>query len=348
MEFSARMEGELKCPACRRLYVRPVQLPGCWHSLCYDCAEARIQTVSAGSVSPSTSSLSSLVGAGRRASSTCGRDDVVSVMTSATDSSSEHDSSDGLSVVSESDSGVVAGSGRLLSCLGSTSAVSDQTGNSTQTIIGCPACSRVVVVDGGVASLPPTRALDSIVERYREARGLPLDCQLCLAATPSSAESGTAGLATRVCSECELYLCDACVHPDVDDGADHQLATLADGRRELQVRRRASDARCADHQNESRSLYCLVCRATVCSVCARDGRHVGHHTQPMGAMCKAQKVLNQVLARSILQPLLKTEPQKMGVSIYLTFTTARVPPSSAVLCYLPCTAYCCNGDSDVG
>jgi len=293
MEFSARMEDELKCPACRHLYVRPVQLPGCWHSLCYDCAAARVQTVSAGSVSPSASSLSSLVGAGRRASSTCGRDDAASVMTSATDSSSEHDSSDGLSVVSESDSGVVAGPGRPLSCLGSTTAVSDQTGHSTQTIIGCPACSRVVVLDGGLASLPPTRALASIVERYREARGLAVDCQLC---STSSSESGTSGSATRMCSECELYICDECAHPDPDDGANHELATLADGRRELQSRRKASDARCVDHHNECRSLYCLVCRATVCCVCTRDGRHVGHHNQPMGAMCKAQKVRSDYIA----------------------------------------------------
>lgn len=275
MEFSARMEEELKCPACRRLYVRPVQLTGCWHSLCHGCAVARVQTVSAGSVSPSASSLSSLVGAGRRTSSTSGRDDAVSVVT---DSSSEPDSSDGLSVVSESDSGVVAGSGRPLSCLGgSTTAVS---GPSTQLIIGCPACSRVVVVDSGVSSLPPTHALDSIVQRYRETRGVPVDCQLCSTSNP----------ATRMCSDCELYICDTCDHVDPDDGSNHQLTSVAEGRRELETRRKTSDARCADHYNESRSLYCLVCRATVCCVCTRDGRHVGHHSQPMGAMCKAQKV----------------------------------------------------------
>jgi len=303
MEISARMEEDLKCPACRRLYVRPVQLPGCWHSLCHGCAVARIQTVSAGSVSPSASSLTSLVGAGRRTSSTCGRDDAASLMT-ATDSSSEHDSSDAISVVSESDSGFgAAGSSRLLSCLGtsSTSAVvADQTGSATQTVIGCPACSRVVVVDGGVAALPPTRALDSIVERYREARGLPVDCQLCPAnqsSSESSSGSGQPAPATRICADCELYVCDACVHPDDDATSQHrhELTPLADGRREMQARRTASDARCADHHNESRSLYCLVCRATVCCVCVRDGRHVGHHTQPMGAMCKAQKVYELTL-----------------------------------------------------
>lgn len=273
------MEDELKCPACRRLYFRPVQLPGCWHSLCRDCAVARVQTVSAGSVSPSASSLSSLVGAGRRTSSTCGREDAASTVIS--DSSSEHDSSDGLSVVSESDSGVVAGLVRPLSRLGSNTTVADQAAHSMQTIIGCPACSRVAVLDGGVDSLPPTRALDSIVERYREARAVAVECQLCPAASLVPA--------TRLCSACELHLCDNCVHPDSDEPK-HELLSLADGRRELQTLRRSSDARCGDHHNEWRSLYCLVCRATVCSVCTRDGRHAGHHTQPMGAMCKAQKV----------------------------------------------------------
>lgn len=274
------MEDELKCPACRRLYVRPVQLPGCWHSLCRGCAVSRVQTVSAGMVSPSASSLSSLVVGGRRSSL---RDDSASVVT--TDSSSEHDSSDALSVVSESDSGFVTGSCRPPSCLGASSAA-EQT---AQTVIACPACSRVVAVD--VATLPPTGALDSIVERYREARGLTLDCQLCCGGDPGSADSGGPTPATRMCADCELYLCDGCSHPAVDDdAADHRLTSIPDGRRAIRTRRRAADSKCADHLNESRSLYCLVCRATVCCVCARDGRHVGHHTQPMGAMCKAQKV----------------------------------------------------------
>ena len=111
-----------------------------------------------------------------------------------------------------------------------------------------------------------------------------------------------------MCVECELCVCDDCARAegahdgcgDVDQDHRHELTTLVDGRRQVHVRRRGTTtppvARCADHQNEARSLYCLVCRATVCCVCTTDGRHVGHHTQPMGAMCKAQKVATDLLA----------------------------------------------------
>jgi len=235
------MEDELRCPACRHLYVRPVQLPGCWHSLCRGCALARVQlgpSSAAAAVSPSSSSLTSLLVDRRRASSVRGGDDAASVVTATTDSGSEPDcsssaSSDALSVVSESDSGVVttaaaaASSSRPPSSLDPAAAAAAAAAAET-VVIACPACSRVVAVDGGVAALPPTRALDAIVSRYRDARGggapAAVDCD--------SAAGTCRSPATRMCVDCELYLCDACQHSDQPT---HLLTDLVDAQRQLQV-----------------------------------------------------------------------------------------------------------------
>jgi tripartite motif-containing protein 9/67 len=362
METSSRMEDELRCPACRRLYVNPVQLPGCWHHLCYCCAVARIQPASSvsGSVAsglsssglpliPALSSLSNGLSHPRLASSvSCQRVDDVCVKSSPSSSGSESCNgdadSDGLSVVSETDSGVIvvgnsstisAGTGsRPGSCVGtpipgsssstslgkSTSSLSLQSNSSSGSssnshhssssqssayVIVCPTCSRVAPVDSNLASLPRPRALETIVDRFREARSLSVDCQICVSGAssgPSSPvqqqqqqqqQSSQPNPASRVCEPCELYFCDSCSHPEGGPyGADRHrvIGDVAEGRRAVQARHRDVDGRCVSHRDEQRSLYCLVCRATVCCVCVQQGRHAGHQTQPMGAMCRAQKV----------------------------------------------------------
>jgi len=60
--------------------------------------------------------------------------------------------------------------------------------------ISCPVCMRIGLVDeqrGGAASLARTRALENIVETYRERHQLDVDCQMCTVdkadASPKSA-----------------------------------------------------------------------------------------------------------------------------------------------------------------
>ena len=132
--FSTRMEEELKCPACRRLYTNPVTLPSCSHSVCLNCA-LRLQTpCPSGGLSAASLSAASLSSGGVRAARP---DDVESIASSSysspgrpgdpdsglggssmriaspSDAGSElgYADSDGMSVVSETDSGVMCSGG---------------------------------------------------------------------------------------------------------------------------------------------------------------------------------------------------------------------------------------------
>lgn len=334
----------MKCPACRRLFVNPVQLPGCWHHLCYSCAAARLQPASSISglqsmTSPPSagpgSPLVAITGSRSRlaTSVSCQRVDATSIFDSGavvgggsgliikspssassgsgSDASSDRDS-DVVSVASETDSGVVVinggvaltGSGSrsggtplpfgnispsmsslsLHSDSGSVTSSSSSLTSSAAYVISCPTCSRLVPIDSsGAKNLARPRALEVITDRYREARGLAIDCQLC---APGQGQGQGPNPSTRFCELCELYICDSCEH------SEHRTTTgsLVEVRRSIDARQREADTRCAEHQEELRSLYCLICRATICSVCQQQGRHFGHQTQPMGAMCRAQKV----------------------------------------------------------
>ena len=84
------MEEELKCPSCLQLVTAPVLLP-CFHSMCLHCALANQQTVAMATLpvhhAPNSNSVSELSELGS--------------------SSTDCNDSDQLSILSETDSGVV-------------------------------------------------------------------------------------------------------------------------------------------------------------------------------------------------------------------------------------------------
>jgi len=140
MEFSSRMEDELKCPSCHRLFTNPVTLSSCTHSVCLHCA-IRLQTPApyhtssslasrpsgdvddCGSISSSSYSTPVRPSSGEDA----GLGGSVLTPPSEAGSDSSYPDSDGMSMVSESDSGVICGS-RPDSCLSATASI----GNLTQ------------------------------------------------------------------------------------------------------------------------------------------------------------------------------------------------------------------------
>lgn len=261
MEFSARMEEELKCPACRRLYTNPVLLPQCRHSLCLNCA-VRLQAVQQ-STSPGSNPARSAV--------------VVE---------ESYPDSDEMSMVSETDSGVVCSS-RPDSCIGTPSIANLYLQAGMQFSITCPVCARTTVTDDrGATMLAKTRALETIVEKYRDGKQLPVDCQLCPNEDPPRP-------AVQVCEQCEVFYCEACLesyHPARGALARHKLLGIIEGRTNLQTKHRIAESKCAEHPDESLSMYCVLCKLTICCVCSQEGRHFKHQVQPMGAMCKIQKV----------------------------------------------------------
>ncbi|XP_074656960.1 E3 ubiquitin-protein ligase TRIM9-like [Tubulanus polymorphus] len=270
------MEDELRCPVCSRLYTTPILLP-CSHSLCLQCAVQRqvpAQQLNNNNNSSSSSDENSSGGGG-------GEYDYPDI-------------DDKLSVVSETDSGVVVNS-RPGSYVGTPSIgniyfQSLSAGDSSHGF-ACPVCRKNVYFDeNGAATLPKNRVLEAIVDKYVENKNLLLKCQLC---------EKDASEATTMCEQCEVFYCDRCrdsCHPARGPLARHNLVPASTGKQLIRTKSKNQMTRCFEHQDELLSMYCLSCRCAMCYICVQDGQHLDHEVQALGAMCKAQKAeLSQIL-----------------------------------------------------
>lgn len=261
------MEDELRCPVCKQLFNNPVLLP-CYHTLCLNCA-VHLQTPASSQQSQPPSESSDTAQSSEGASG------------------GDYQEVDKLSILSETDSGVVCNS-RPNSYVGTpnmqgilfpplaTSAVS----------LACPVCQKVVYFDeSGAHNLPKYRAMQNIVDKYGELRNLTPKCQLC-AEQPGQD-------ATVLCEQCEILYCDQCrenCHPPRGPLAKHNLLEPQAGKASLRTRGKAKDLQCLEHVDEPLSIYCMVCKVPVCALCLHDTRHTSHDVQAIHTMCKAQKV----------------------------------------------------------
>lgn len=257
------MESELKCPKCSKLYTYPVLLH-CSHNLCFACAQA-VQTRALKSTDDDAS------GSGSGPGSSSGTE-------------LDTQELDKLSLISEADSGVVCNS-RPNSYIG-TPSICNLPGlvNNLCWKITCPVCNNITNLDEqGATSLPKNRALENIVDKYGESKHYNIYCQMC---------EKNCNTATIMCEQCQVFYCDSCretCHPDRGPLAEHKLVSPEEGKAALKAKNSATEPKCQDHVDESLSMYCVICKYTVCYLCVQDG-HMNHEVQALGAMCKSQKV----------------------------------------------------------
>ncbi|XP_049834538.1 E3 ubiquitin-protein ligase TRIM9 isoform X2 [Schistocerca gregaria] len=286
------MEEELRCPACKQLFCNPVLLP-CYHALCLNCAVHLQQPASLGGGGVAAGGVAAagpVVAVGQAPPSSSASTASSSGGTAAGDEAGaaagcDYQEVDKLSILSETDSGVVCTS-RPNSYVGTPNLLSAG-GAPCVLTLSCPApaCRKPVYFDeGGAHNLPKYRAMQAIVDKVLETRHVAARCQLC--------ETEPAAPAAVLCEQCEVLYCEQCrdaCHPARGPLARHTLLEPAAGRAALRARHRARDALCAQHDDEPLSLYCLVCKAAVCASCVHDSRHASHDVQPINTMCKAQK-----------------------------------------------------------
>lgn len=271
------MEGELRCGVCKQLYNNPVLLP-CYHAACLDCAvQLQQPAITTNPQPPPTESVPS---------------------TSCTDPS-DYQEVDKLSIVSETDSGVVCNS-RPNSYVGTPNlqGILFPPLATTALSLACPVCQKLVYFDeNGALNLPKYRVLQNIVEKYSEVRNSSLKCQMC--------ESDPARDATVFCEQCSVLYCDICreaCHPSRGPLAKHilqepSMRVMTQAQR-MQFRNELAcngssvlrDGFCAEHEEEPLSMFCMVCKVPVCANCLHDTRHTSHDVQAINSMCKLQKV----------------------------------------------------------
>ena len=221
------MEDELKCPSCRQFFVQPVLLP-CFHAMCLGCAMQNQQPVVVNNL------------AGHPSSSQNQQDQPLPPPPTELQLLSELqcndcNDSDQLSILSETDSGVVvssSGSSRPSSYIHPATA----TTTAAATIsLSCPvtSCHKIVYFDEhGAQNLPRYRAMQTIVEKFTESSNRAASaasstpCQLC-PEEPGQQE------ASVFCQQCQVFYCDRCrenCHPARGPLAKHSLISPSQGR----------------------------------------------------------------------------------------------------------------------
>lgn len=150
--------------------MEPVLLP-CWHALCLGCAV----NLQAPPDSPPESTTDSANAPG------------------------SDQEADKLSILSETDSGVVCSSTSTSSRPGSYVGTPGNGGfppSGGTLCLSCPVCQKTVYFDeGGAHNLPKYRAMQHIVDKYQESRNSRLRCQMC---------EGEPRDATVACEQCEV------------------------------------------------------------------------------------------------------------------------------------------------
>ncbi|CAG7825406.1 unnamed protein product [Allacma fusca] len=292
------MEEELKCSLCKQLFSNPVLLP-CYHTLCLNCAVQLQQAVQQQPLSnvngqPHSHSHSAnfhghshhiLVTTATVHHTSSHSDSSASSGTGET--SSSEDSSDKVSILSETDSGVVVYSSRPNSYVGTPNihGLLFPPIQSTVFCLSCPVCHKMVYFDEhGAHNLPKFRVMQNIVDKYVETRNLGTKCQLC-EKNPRNA--------TVMCEQCEIFYCDKCrenCHPARGPLAKHALVGPQQGKACLKLRAGPLEYKCPDHPAESLSMYCMLCKFPVCMGCLQERKHFDHDVQPIQTMSKAQKV----------------------------------------------------------
>lgn len=162
---SSRMEDELRCFVCKQFYNNPVLLP-CYHALCLNCAVQLQQPASSahhGGSAGSGGGAAGVAGAGAASSESVASG-------STTSSTGDYQESDKLSILSETDSGVVCTS-RPNSYVGSPNGPLFP----GALALACPVCHKLVYFDdNGAHNLHKYRVMQTIVDRYAESRNLTL------------------------------------------------------------------------------------------------------------------------------------------------------------------------------
>ena len=313
MEFSSRMEEELKCVACRRLVINPVLLTSCCHSVCLECASRIQMPLPMALVStPSLLSTKNLNDSG--IISNCPSASRVALNNAPNRSTNASsipavgsklcnmtiiDADETMSILSETDSGVMCSrpesyvssscqsfanlSGiysQQNSCCSHQNAVQLSTGVSAQVAITCPMCSKVTYSDDkGSHSLPKAKTLASITNKYRDTKNLTIECQLCQESQKKSA--------SKMCDPCEVFMCDDC-HINYHSSDNHKTINIDIGLEKIS----SKPLNCYHHPDQKASMFCSQCKCCVCEVCTdqQSTIHLGHRLQPLTVATKSQKV----------------------------------------------------------
>ncbi|GMS79448.1 hypothetical protein PENTCL1PPCAC_1623 [Pristionchus entomophagus] len=325
------MEEELRCSHCRRYFEDPILL-GCGHSYCRSCAlkvsQGPSTTRPCTPGSGHTGSFALSVAGSPLSPQPSSSSEITLLTSGASDTVSLCDQeSDKMSIISESDSGVVVSSSRSSrpsSIIGQPLSLSRLpnilTPSTSGLQVGCLSCHKTTYFadESSIVSAPANIAVRNLVQRYSAAQPScstptpsasgaaataaagppPPACEFC-----SSGDAAEAVPASITCLDCRYSYCSSCaeaMHPPRGPFASHKIVDAAAGSGGAATPRRplppppfgavgADEARCSTHRADPLTMFCAACKILVCCRCLQDARHTNHDIQALPITCKTQK-----------------------------------------------------------
>ncbi|XP_054169208.1 E3 ubiquitin-protein ligase TRIM9-like [Oppia nitens] len=300
------MEEELKCPVCKNFFVNPILMP-CYHTLCLTCALSIQQSVNVNQhnnssnncnnnnninpmtiSSPTNASTYIVTATVHQSDENVHINSIIGdISATCSTSGSEISDADKVSLLSETDSGVICNS-RPNSYVGTPNIQGIlfppfiQTVNSIS--LTCPVCHKLIYLnDNGATNLPKNRTMQAIVDKYCDTNNFTTECQLC-ESNPKEA--------SVMCEQCEIYYCDTCrdrCHPQRGPLAAHKLIAAHLTKNISKTKSKESAIKCIDHSDSCLEKFCINCKIPICNTCAQENRHLSHDIQSLATICKVLK-----------------------------------------------------------
>ena len=135
--------------------------------------------------------------------------------------------------------------------------------------VPCPLCrTEVVIPVEGVSSLPKNFFIEKLVEAQKvsETEHAVVRCDICL---KHEAPDISASVSEIFCTECEQHMCKMCLkwHSLMNTTSKHHV--IPTGSKLIVAERWLyfPEARCHSHKGKEIDIYCMECKAAVCTIC---------------------------------------------------------------------------------
>ena len=171
--------------------------------------------------------------------------------------------------------------------------------------IPCPLCrTEVTIPVEGVSGCPKNFFVEKLVEAQKisETGRTPVNCDICLE------HNGIVSVSEKFCMECQQHMCEGCskFHSSWKITSTHHVIPTGS---KLSVAKELINfpkAHCQSHTEEEIKIYCMECKAAVCTICFIT-QHNGHKCSDIQQVAEGLKEQIKTNIKDTQQILAKVE-----------------------------------------
>ena len=143
--------------------------------------------------------------------------------------------------------------------------------------VPCPLCrAEFIIPVEGVSSLPKNFFIEKLMEAQKvsETEHAVVRCDICL---KHEAPDSSSSVSEIFCTECEQHMCKMCLkcHSSMNTTSKHRIIPTGSKLTAAEGLMHYPEARCPSHKGKEIDIYCMECKAAVCTICFIT-QHNGH------------------------------------------------------------------------